>query len=152
MSRVDLPILGISDDGKLILGGFFTAHDTHGLHCDWFLPMFLSAGFALSIPYFASECLQHPNRDPDLIWPILEVAFREARVPFNPEEQKERLNSYLAMRLPELGKPSLRDLSLTIMREQRANGEAFQAWQSSVEKLVHQTQRKDSSEILRRPD
>jgi hypothetical protein len=43
----DLPILGLTQTGKLILGGFFTAHDTHGLHCDWFLSMFLEKGFAV---------------------------------------------------------------------------------------------------------
>jgi hypothetical protein len=88
MSIDDLPLLGMTDDGKLILGGFFTAHDTHGMHCDWFMPIFLRGGFALSLPYFAAECLQHPDQDPDRIWPMLEVAHREARMPWDESEQR----------------------------------------------------------------
>jgi hypothetical protein len=136
MNADDLPILGMTDEGKLILGGFFTAHDTHGMHCDWFLPMFLSGGFALSVPYFAAECLQHPTRDPDIIWPMLETAYKEAKQPFDAEEQRKRLNYYLAMRWTELGKPSLHDLSLTIMREQRENGKAYLGWVNAVKEAL----------------
>lgn len=132
MTSDDLPILGMTDEGQLILGGFFTAHDTHGLHCDWFLPLFLSGGFALSIPYFAAECLQHPARDPDCIWPLLETAYREARLPFDVAEQRRRLNDYLAQRWTELGKPSLQDLALALMREQIENGKAYLAFAGEV--------------------
>lgn len=132
MTAKDLPILGMTDTGKIVLGGFFTAHDTHGMHCDWFLPMFLKGDFAVSIPYFAAECWQHPNNDPDMIWPLLEIAHAEARLPFDPAEQQKRLAFYFASRWTELGKPSLRDLSLAIMREQEANGAAFLAWREAV--------------------
>jgi hypothetical protein len=132
MTEKDLPILGISEDGKLVLGGFFTAHDTHGLHTDWFLSMFLAGGFNISIPYFACECLQHPSNDPDMIWPMLEIAYREARQPFNVEEQKAKLSSYLAFRWTQMGKPSLRDMSLKLMAEQRENGKAFWGFAKEV--------------------
>ena len=136
MTANDLPILGMTDEGKLILGGFFTAHDTEGLHCDWFMAMFLEKGFAVSIPYFAAECLQHPNRDPDCIWPMLEAAHREVKVPFDVVTQKARLNAYLAMKWQEMGKPSLRDLALAIMREQEENGKAYLGFASDVKKLI----------------
>ena len=138
MQTSDLPILGMTDSGMPILGGFFTAHDTHGMHCDWFLSMFLASGFACSIPYFAAECLQHPTKDPDSIWPMLESAYAEARIPFDSAAQKERLNHYLASVWTEIGKPSLRDLSLHIMREQRANGEAFKGWRCLVSDALSQ--------------
>ena len=132
----DLPILGMTDEGKLILGGFFTAHDTHGMHSDWFLPMFLSAGFVLSLPYFAAECWQHPACDPDIIWPMLEAAYKEARLPFDVAQQKERLMFYFASRWAELGKPSLQEVSLAILQEQYENGRAYLGWAREVgEKL-----------------
>ncbi len=129
----------MTDSGKIILGGFFTAHDEHGMHCDWFLPMFLNGGFAMSVPYFAAECLQHPARDPDMIWPMLETAHKEANIPFDTDEQRGRLNIYLAMRWQELGKPSLRDLALAIMREQRENGKACLAWIGAVKDTLSQS-------------
>lgn len=134
MTADDIKVLGMTDGGKIILGGFFTAHDTHGYHCDWFLPMFLNAGFAVSIPFFAAECLQHPTRDPDMIWPLLEVAHKESRLPFDLSEQKERLNFYLAYRWTGLGKPDLRELALTIMREGIENGRGYLGFAGEVKR------------------
>lgn len=125
MSADDLPILGRTPDGRIIMGGFFTAHDTHGFHCDWLMPMFLEANIVVSVPYFACECLQHPNRDPDMVWPMLEAAHREAHKPFDVEESKAKTGDFLALRWTELGKPPLRDVALAVMREQENNGKAF---------------------------
>lgn len=125
MTAADLPILGRTPDGRIIMGGFFTAHDTHGFHCDWFLPMFLEANIVVSVPYFICECLQHPNHDPDMVWPMLEAAHREAHKPFDVEEAKSKTSDFLALRWKELGKPPLRDVALAVMREQENNGKAF---------------------------
>lgn len=132
MKATDLPILGMSDEGQLILGGFFTAHDTYGMHCDWFMPMFLQNGFNFSLPYFAAEAYQHPDQDPDRIWPMLEVAHREARLPWNEAEQRTQLRSYLALRWTELNMPSLQDLARTIIKEQQENGKLYQAYLNEI--------------------
>lgn len=92
----DLPFLGYTADGNPILGGFFTAHDTHGFHTDWFMPIFLEKGYRVSVPYFQCECMLSPARDPDVIWPMLEIAYKEAKLPFDLEESKRLTKLYLA--------------------------------------------------------
>jgi hypothetical protein len=132
VTNKDLPLLGVTPAGQLILGGFFTAHDTHGFHCDWFMAMFLEAGYCASVPYFAAECLQHRDRDPEMIWPMLEGAYREARLPWDGAAQRERLVQYLAVIWQQLGKPSLQVVARHIMAEQRKNGEAARKWLAHV--------------------
>jgi hypothetical protein len=132
--------LGIAKDGKLVLGGFFTAHDTHGYHVDWFMSMFLNPaqfnrnheGFHVSVPYFVCECLQHEDRDPDIVWGMLEAGYREARIPFDVAATREKTNFYLAREWTLRSGPSLRDLSLALMREMEDNGKKYEEFHTQV--------------------
>lgn len=135
MTANDLPILGISNNGRLILGGFFTAHDTHGYHTDWFMAHALKT-VDVSIPYFACELLQHPNRDPDLIWSLLENGYSEAKIKMDWEKEREKLRFFLYSKWAEFGKPSLRGVALRVMEEMRENGKTLQAWISEVNKAI----------------
>jgi hypothetical protein len=91
-----IKILGFTPDRKAVLGGFFTAHDAHGLHTDWFMPMFLEdKQCVVSIPYFCAECWRQ-DRDPDVVWPMLERAYHEARIPIDLYEVRTRVHALFA--------------------------------------------------------
>lgn len=89
-----IKFLGYTDKGNMLMGGFFTAHDTYGLHTDFFMSLFLEKGYSVSVPYFQCECLLSPYRDPDIIWPLLDVAYKEARIPFDLDKIRDKMMSY----------------------------------------------------------
>jgi hypothetical protein len=128
-----IKILGITNEGRFILGGFFAAHDSYGLHTSWFMSMFLEK-FDVSIPYFACEILQHADHNPDLIWQLLREGYGDAGRSLEWDEQERNLHSFLAMKWVDYGKPSLQSMAKSIMHEMEQVGSSLDAFIPEIQR------------------